>query len=83
MLRYFIAGNVWSVMVILLVLGRKAWRAGPTRYTFFGAGSLSPTEYNSVILFCITAAAIFFILAWRTTQEGKSHAKSNRPPAIS
>jgi hypothetical protein len=69
MLRYFIAGNLWLLFAIVMFLGRKAWRTGPVRYTFFGAGSLSPLQYNLLILCCIGLAAAFFIITWKTRES--------------
>ena len=69
MLRYFIAGNVWALCTLLMFLGRKAWRAGPTRYTFFGLGSLSPGQYNFLILCCIVMAVVFFVITWKTREN--------------
>ena len=66
MLRYFIAGNLWMFLGILLLIGREAWRSGPVRYGFLGVGSLSAAVYNLVVAFCVIAAAIFFLLAWKT-----------------
>lgn len=66
MLRYFVAGNLWAFVAIVLTLGRRPWRVAPTRYEFLGFGSLDPTSYNLIIVFCVTAAAIFFLLAWKT-----------------
>lgn len=73
MLRYFVAGNVWAILAVALTVGRKAWRTQPARYEFFGYGSLDPTGYNLIIAFCVTATAIFFLLAWKT--HGKHHPK--------
>jgi hypothetical protein len=69
MLRYFIAGNLWAFVAIVLTLGRRPWRTSPTRYEFLGFGSLDPTSYNLIIVFCVAAAAIFFLLAWKTEQK--------------
>jgi len=66
MLRYFIAGNVWMLLGIVLLVGREAWRTGPARYGFAGVGSLTSTTYNLIVTFCVIAAAIFFLLAWKT-----------------
>jgi hypothetical protein len=66
MLRYFIAGNVWMFLGVLLLIGREAWRTGPVAYGFLGVGSLGSTEYNLVVAFCVITAAIFFLLAWKT-----------------
>jgi hypothetical protein len=66
MLRHFIAGNLWAFVAIVLALGRRPWRNAPTRYEFLGYGSLDPTSYNLIIVACLSAAAIFFLLAWKT-----------------
>jgi hypothetical protein len=69
MLRYFVAGNLWAFVAIVLTLGRRPWCASPARYEFLGYGSLDPISYNLIIVFCVTAAAIFFLLAWKTQQK--------------
>ena len=69
MLRYFVAGNIWAVCALLMILVRKAWRTGPTRYTFFGFGSLSPPQYNFLILCCVVMAVVFFFITWKTREN--------------
>lgn len=69
MLRYFVAGNVWAILAVALTLGHRAWRTQSTRYEFLGQGSLDPTRYNLIIAFCVTAIAIFFLLAWKTYEK--------------
>jgi hypothetical protein len=69
MLRYFVAGNLWLFLAVVLILGREAWRTQPARYGFLGAGSLSAVSYNLVVAFCVIAAAIFFLLAYRTGRK--------------
>ena len=76
MLRYFVAGNLWAFLAVVLTLGRRAWRSGPPRYEFFGHGSLGPTSYNLIITFCVAAAAIFFLLAWKTHGKGESKGRT-------
>jgi hypothetical protein len=67
MLRYFVAGNLWIFLAVVLVVGREAWRSAPGRYGFAGIeSSLTAASYNSIVAFCVTAAAIFFLLAWKT-----------------
>lgn len=66
MLRYFVATNLWALMAIALVVGRKPWRASPTRYECFGRGSLDPASYGLLIALCLTAAGVFFPLTWKT-----------------
>ncbi len=68
MLRYFIAGNLWLFLAVVLLIGREPWRTAPVRYGFLGVGSLG-ASYNLVVAFCVTVAAIFFILAYRTGRK--------------
>ena len=69
MLRYFISGNLWLFLAIVLILGREAWRSQPARYGFLGVGSFSAAGYNLIVAFCVTVAAIFFLLTWKTGQK--------------
>ncbi len=69
MLRYFVAGNVWAFAAVVLTLGRRPWDMAPAQYPCPGPGSLDPVSYNLIIVFCITAAAVFFLLAWRTESK--------------
>jgi hypothetical protein len=66
MLRYFVAGNLWLFLAVFLVLFREAWRTAPARYGFLGAGSLTAVRYNLIVAFCLTVAAVFLLLAWKT-----------------
>lgn len=66
MLRYFVAGNVWAFAAIVLTLGHRPWHMAPTQYECPGSGSLDPVSYNLIVVFCVTAAAVFFLLAWKT-----------------
>jgi hypothetical protein len=73
MLRYFVAGNLWLLLAVVLVLGRELWRTGPALYGFAGVeGSLTAVSYNAIVAFCVTAAAIFFLLAWKTHDRQQS-----------
>lgn len=69
MLRYFVAGNLWLFLAVVLIMGRDAWRMGPARYGFLGVGSFSAAGYNLVVAFCVTVAAILFLIAWKTGQN--------------
>ncbi|MBN1817602.1 MAG: hypothetical protein JW828_09580 [Sedimentisphaerales bacterium] len=66
MLRYFVAGHCWLFVTLLLVVGRKAWRAGPVRYSCFGAGSFSPTVYTLLLLGTLAVTIGCFIAMWKT-----------------
>jgi hypothetical protein len=46
----FIAGNIWLLVSLTLILGKKTVRYSPDRYAFFGVGGwLSPPVYGSLI----------------------------------
>ncbi|MHC4517740.1 MAG: hypothetical protein ACYTAS_04060 [Planctomycetota bacterium] len=73
MLRYFIAGNLWAFLAVVLILGREGWRTQPARYGFMGIqGAFSAASYNLIVAFCVTAATIFFLLAWKTHEKKPS-----------
>lgn len=60
---YFVGGNFWLLMALVLWLGRNAVRTGPTRYSFFGVGGwLSPFEYGLLVVACaFIGAALMFL----------------------
>ena len=66
MLRYFIAGNLWLFVALLMLIGKRAWRAGPTRYSCFGVGSLTPGLYALLVVGCIAVAFACFVLMVKT-----------------
>ena len=69
MTRYFVAGNLWLAISLVLILGRKFERSEPTMYSFFGVGQwLYPGSYNLLILVCI-ALGIGFLVAARHKQD--------------
>jgi hypothetical protein len=65
---YFVVGNSWLLMALVLWLGRNAVRYAPTRYSFFGVGgSLSPFAYGFLILACAVIGVVLIVLAHRST----------------
>ena len=70
-MRYFIAGNFWLFLSLLIFLGRHTERTQPTRVSFLGFGTwFSPAGYAIIPILCLIVAGIFFFLCWRTTQRG-------------
>jgi hypothetical protein len=56
---YFLIGNGWLFVALVLMLGRTIARTDPTFYTFFDLGGwLNPLVYNSLVLLCLVAAGI-------------------------
>lgn len=65
--RYFVTGNVWLVLALLMVLGSHFERSEPTRVSFFGLGAwFDPNTYNMLVAVCVAVAVICFTLAWKT-----------------
>ncbi len=67
MARFFITGNVWLLVALLLTLGSHVERTEPTCVSFFGVGAwFDPGTYNVLITLCIIAAVCCLTLAWKT-----------------
>ena len=48
--QYFLAGNLWSIVGVLAIAGRKFERSEPTMYSLFGAGrAFHPGEYATLV----------------------------------
>lgn len=46
-MRFFVAGNLWLLSALLMLLGREYWRGSYHLYSFFGIGGpLYPIVYN-------------------------------------
>ncbi len=70
MTRFFVAGNVWLVLALLMVLGSHVERHQPTMVAFFGLGAwFYPETYNGLVGLCVAAAVVCFALAWRTRRR--------------
>lgn len=67
MTRFFVMGNVWLMLALLMVLGNHTERDQPTMVAFFGLGAwLYPGTYNLLVALCVAAAVACFALAWKT-----------------
>ena len=70
MTRFFVMGNVWLVLTLLMVLGNHVERDQPTMVAFFGLGAwLYPETYNLLVELCVAAAVVCFTLAWKTRRK--------------
>lgn len=68
---YFLAGNFWLLMALLLLIGRKAERYQPTFYSFFGIGGwLSPIAYGFLIFACVVIGVIFIFYKKKDSTPG-------------
>jgi len=60
--RYFIAGNIWLVLALVLLVGRNVARSSPTMYSFFKVGAwLYPATYNLIVL---AAVVLGILMLW-------------------
>ena len=63
-MRYFIAGNVWLLVALALVLGRHLEREAPTRVSFLNLGNwFSPGAYGIVVVLTLAVALVFLALS--------------------
>lgn len=69
MTRFFIFGNFWLFVALVLVIGRTTARTQPTLYSFFDIGGwYYPTTYNLWIGVCMAAAIaclVLTVITWR------------------
>ena len=70
MTRFFVAGNVWLVLALLMVLGSRVERDQPTMVAFFGLGAwFYPETYSRLEGLCVAVAVACFALAWKTRRR--------------
>jgi hypothetical protein len=63
---HFVAGNLWLLVALVLLLGMKAVRYEPTRYSFFGIGGWhSPFAYGFLIVACASIGVGLMFLGSR------------------
>jgi hypothetical protein len=66
-MRYFVFGNIWLLLSVLIFMGRHVERTQPLMVSFFGIGRwFTPAGYNIIPLLCLIIAAAFFFLCWKT-----------------
>jgi hypothetical protein len=52
--RYFVAGNVWLMLALLMVWGRSVERTQSIMDSFFGVGDgLEPTPYSFLVVLAV------------------------------
>ena len=63
MLRYFVAGNLWLFLAVLVYVGQTVERTEPLRYSVFRFGRwFEPSEYWSLTLALIAMSIICFAM---------------------
>ena len=80
MARYFIFGNLWLLVALVLFLGCKFARNDPYMVSFTEYGDcMYPATYNTLIALAVCAAIVCFVLASVTRKLADSvvrHARS-------
>jgi hypothetical protein len=67
---YYVMGNVWLIIALILQLGRFPARESPTMYSFFGmSGWRYPSDYNLMIGIAVFAAVVQFVLAMKAGRK--------------
>jgi len=73
MLRYFVAGNLWMLVALIMYVGRTAERTGPPRYCLFGVGQWFQThEYWAIVALPIAVSLLYFIMYSYSANKSKS-----------
>jgi hypothetical protein len=63
MLRYFIAGNFWLLLALVLYVGRTPARTDAKTHSLFGAGQVFLShEYWAVIAISFAASLLYFAM---------------------
>ena len=70
MAQFFVIGNVWLIIALLLALGSHVERTQPTMVAFFGLGAwFDPGMYMILVELCVAAAIVCFTLAWKSRRQ--------------
>jgi hypothetical protein len=64
-MRYFIAGNLWLLVALILLVGRTYERSSPLRYSFMHLAWFEPTTYTALIVVTAVLGVVFLVLSWR------------------
>jgi hypothetical protein len=69
--HYFTAGNVWLLVALILVIGKKAvyYGQGPQRSFFGVGGDYTPEVYGLMVLTCLAAGIIFLVKSGQDTNH--------------
>jgi hypothetical protein len=81
MVRYFVAGNAWLFLAVLLVVGAGyAGNHGAPYYSFLGGGQTPWALYVAVVLAVLGIAAWHFVLyALTRPSSAEPRARTDRP----
>jgi len=67
---YVLVGNLWLLLGVVVALGGKVMRGGPTMLSFFGVGRwFYPATYNFIVFCCILVGVVFLVAAWRRPDD--------------
>ena len=68
---YFLTGNIWLMVGLVLMLGRNnVWIGMRPMYSFFSVGQwFEPSTYNGFVVFALGAAGVSFVLGMRNRKK--------------
>lgn len=68
-MAYFIVGNLWLFIALVLLLGRNVARTQPTMYSFFGIGGwYYPAPYGFMVVVCVVLG-VFLMMVGMSRRE--------------
>lgn len=65
--KFFVAGNLWLLIALVVLLGRNVERHDPTRYSFIGYGWWDPMTYNLIVILLFIFGLFLLRKGWKTT----------------
>lgn len=74
MIAYFVAGNFWLFVTLLLIVGRENMRSQPDMVAWFGMGNwFYPGTYGFLVFVVLLISVFFFICYKRTIPKPESN----------
>jgi hypothetical protein len=68
MFRYFVVGNGWLLIALVLSLGKQVMRTEPEMNAFFGIGHWYPPEGYNFLTFLVLVVAVYFFVLYAKTR---------------
>ncbi len=69
-MRYFVAGNIWLFISLVIAVGPRVERSAPTRVSLWGIGGwFSPPEYTALWVIALLAGIVFLFMGFKDKKK--------------